>query len=78
MNYTRGLAQYIAGLEYDAIPVEARERLKLVMLDALGCALYGADLEWCRILRQTLQAVDKAGECRVWGTKLTSRREGLA
>ncbi|HEX9432183.1 MAG TPA: MmgE/PrpD family protein, partial [Burkholderiales bacterium] len=80
MNYTRGLAQYIAGLEYDAIPVEVRERLKLVMLDALGCALYGADLEWCRILRQTLQAVDKAGECRVWGTneRLSAPHAALA
>src|SRR5258706_10415578 len=67
--YTRGLAAYIAGLQYEAIPAEVREGLKLLILDALGCALYGADLEWCRILRQTLKTVDKAGECRVWGTK---------
>src|SRR5258708_6719792 len=69
MNYTRGLAQYIAGLEYDAIPIEVRERLKLVMLDALGCALYGADLEWCRILRSTLATIDKSPACAVWGTR---------
>src|SRR5207302_4906295 len=46
----------------------------------LGCALYGAELEWCRILRQTLQTVDKAGECRVWGTneRLSAPHAALA
>jgi aconitate decarboxylase len=79
-TYTRGLAGYIAGLQYEAIPAEVRERLKLLILDALGCALYGADLEWCRILRQTLQTVDKAGECRVWGTseRLSAPHAALA
>ena len=37
---------------------EVRARLKLLMLDSLGCALFGADLEWSRILRRTLAAVD--------------------
>ena len=67
-TYTRGLAEFASGLQYERIPADVRERLKLLILDALGCALYGAELEWCRILRRTLQAVDKAGECRVWGT----------
>src|SRR5258708_31252915 len=69
MNYTRGLAQYIAGLEYDAIPIEVRERLKLVVLDALGCALYGDDVEWCRILRSALATIDKSPACAVGGTR---------
>jgi len=67
--YTRGLAAYIAGLQYEAIPAEVRERLKLLILDALGCALYGADLEWCRILSQTLLTLDANGSCTVWGTR---------
>ncbi len=28
------------------------------MLDSLGCALYGADLEWCRILQDKLERID--------------------
>ncbi|HZE58997.1 MAG TPA: MmgE/PrpD family protein [Burkholderiales bacterium] len=64
---TRGLAGFISALKYDAIPGEVRERLKLLILDALGCALYGADLEWCRILRRTV--ADKDDACAVWGTK---------
>ena len=50
--YTRGIAEFVAGLQYDAIPDTVRQRIKLLMLDSLGCALYGADLEWCRILQQ--------------------------
>src|SRR3954465_12250724 len=62
------MAQFIAGLRYESIPPEVRERLKLVMLDAIGCALYGAELEWCRILRSTLLSVDETRSSAVWGT----------
>src|SRR5256886_15009873 len=74
------MAEFVAGLQYERIPADVRERLKLLILDALGCALYGAELEWCRILRRTLQAVDKAGECRVWGTneRLSAPHAALA
>src|SRR5262249_59333115 len=51
------------------LPREVRERLKLLILDALGCALYGAELEWCRILRRTLASVDKSTACAIWGTR---------
>src|SRR3989441_12772429 len=68
--YTRGMAEFVAGLQYAAIPAEVRARIKLLILDALGCALYGAHLEWCRILRDTLGRIDKDASCRVWGTSL--------
>ena len=66
--YSRGLAEFVAGLRYEDVPAAVRERLKLLILDALGCALYGADLEWCRILRRTLTGVDESTACAVWGT----------
>jgi 2-methylcitrate dehydratase PrpD len=67
-SYTRAMAEFVAGLEYRAIPAEVRERIKLLILDALGCALYGAQLEWCRILHNTLSEVDGGESCVVWGT----------
>jgi len=67
--YTRGIADFVSGLRYEAIPDEVRSRIKLLMLDSLGCALYGADLEWCRILQDSLVKVDSTRECAVWGTK---------
>ena len=66
--YTRAMADFAAGLQYRAIPAEVRERIKLLILDALGCALYGARLEWCRILQHTLAALDQDSSCSVWGT----------
>ena len=68
--YTRDIAGFVTGLRYGAIPAEVRERIKLLILDALGCALYGAHLEWCRILRDTLGRIDKDASCSVWGTSL--------
>src|SRR5262245_21531910 len=68
-SYTRGIAGFVSGLAYDAIPREVRERAKLLILDSLGCALYGAHLEWCRILQRTLARLDRSSACAVWGTK---------
>ena len=67
--YTRGMAAFVSGLTYDKIPEEVRHRNKLLMLDSLGCALYGADLEWSRILQDTLERIDATRTCSVWGTK---------
>ena len=67
--YTRGVAQFVAGLAYDDIPEAVRQRIKLLILDSLGCGLYGVDLEWTQIILKTLQSVDRTEDgCRVWGT----------
>ena len=66
--YTRGIAEFVAGLRYEAIPPEVIERIKLLMLDSLGCAIFGAELPWSRILRHTLAKVDTSQGCSVWGT----------
>jgi 2-methylcitrate dehydratase PrpD len=68
--YTGGLAAFVAKLRYEDIPESVRARIKLLMLDSLGCALYGADLEWCRILQRTLTGLDTTPACTVWGTSL--------
>ena len=78
--YTRGIAEFVSGLEYGAIPREVRERAKLLILDALGCALYGARLPWCRILQRTLAKLDRSAACAVWGTprRLSAPHAALA
>ncbi len=67
--YTRGIADFVAGLAYERIPGEVIERLKLLMLDAFGCALFGTRLEWSRILTTTLARVDASTQCGVWGSE---------
>jgi aconitate decarboxylase len=68
--HTRGIAAFVSALSYDRIPAEVIERIKLLILDSLGCAIYGAQLEWCRILRQTLESLDATRTTSVWGTPL--------
>src|SRR5260221_1281650 len=66
--HTRAIAQFISQIRYEAIPDEVIGRIKLLILDSLGCALYGSTLEWSRILRATLAGLDVTKACRVWGT----------
>ena len=67
-GHTRRIAEFVSRLNYAQIPAEVYERLKLLILDSLGCAIYGADLEWCRVLRQTLERADQTKTTSIWGT----------
>jgi aconitate decarboxylase len=66
--HTRAIAQFVSQLHYDDIPEDVIARIKLLILDSLGCALYGTALEWSRILRTTLTKLDATKACRIWGT----------
>jgi len=67
-TYTRGIADFVAGLRYEDIPAEVIARIKLLILDSLGCAIFGAELPWSRILMETLESVDTSTGCTLWGT----------
>src|SRR5271170_649941 len=66
--HTLRIAEFVSGLTHEKIPAEVRERIKLLILDSLGCAIYGANLEWCRILRGTLEKLDATRTTSIWGT----------
>ena len=66
--HTRRIAEFVSALSYERIPEEVRERIKLLILDSLGCAIYGAHLEWCSIVRETCAAIDTTRTTSVWGT----------
>ena len=66
--HTRHIAEFVSALSYERIPAEVRERIKLLVLDSIGCAIYSVDLEWCRILRETCAALDATRTTSVWGT----------
>src|SRR3954470_16323914 len=67
-RYTREIAGFVSGLRYESIPDEVRQRIKLLMLDAFGCGIFAANLEWSTILQRTLSTLDTTRECTVWGT----------
>ncbi len=47
-NATRDLARFGAALKYEDIPAAVIARIKLSLLDSLGCCLFGATLPWTR------------------------------
>jgi aconitate decarboxylase len=77
--HTRRIADFVSQLRFEQIPEPVRERGKLLVLDSLGCAIYGAKLEWCRILQQTFGELDATRTTTVWGTtqKLSSTNAAL-
>lgn len=77
--HTRRIAGFVSKLDYEQIPGDARERAKLLILDSLGCAIYGAKLEWCRILQETFGVLDATRTTSIWGTaqKLSSPNAAL-
>lgn len=68
-SYTKGIAQFVSGLQFKDIPPDVIQRIKLLILDSLGSSLYGQKLEWTRILQETLAAVDTSETSAIWGTK---------
>ena len=69
-SYTREMAAFVSGLRYERIPREVIDRIKLLILDSLGCAIYGINLDWSRILMGTLRQLDCSTACSIWGTSL--------
>ena len=67
-HYTAQLAEFAAGLSYADIPQPVIDRVKLLVLDAIGCGLLGATLPWSQRLRDTLTAIEAPGDALVWGT----------
>jgi 2-methylcitrate dehydratase PrpD len=65
--YTHGIAGFVSDLRYDDIPQNVLARIKLLILDSLGCAIFGAELPWSRILMTTLGQVDTTAGCTLWG-----------
>jgi 2-methylcitrate dehydratase PrpD len=68
VSHTSRIADFVSSLRYDDIPAEVIERIKLLILDSFGCAIYGTVLPWSRILLETLETVDATRDCAVWGT----------
>lgn len=67
--YTRTVAQFVSGLTYEKIPQEVRQRIKLLILDSLGCGIYGSIKEHSQILINAICDVDANGSCGIWGTE---------
>jgi 2-methylcitrate dehydratase PrpD len=66
--HSAAIARFVSEFRYEMIPADVLARIKLLVLDSLGCAIYGTALPWSRILRETLADVDESRSAAVWGT----------
>lgn len=68
--YTRRLADFAADLSLDSVPDEVVARAKSIILDGIGCGLFGAKLEWARILCSTIERLEPSGgHASIWGSR---------
>lgn len=65
---TRALARFAAGLEFDAIPAEVVERMKLSILDSIGVCLHGVTLPWTRHVQAMVEAEQARPQASIFGS----------
>jgi aconitate decarboxylase len=69
-NFTQTIAEYSANARLQDVPESVRERAKYIILDGIGCGLFGARLPWSEILTRTIAPLSAGGPSTVWGTDL--------
>jgi 2-methylcitrate dehydratase PrpD len=72
---TRALGEFVAGLEYEALPQSVRERAKLAVLDWAGSALAGLDSDSARNMGRLMEELGGPEESTVVGRR--ERRPAL-
>lgn len=65
---TRCLAAYASSVEVENLPNEVRQRAPFLILDGVGCGLYGVDLPWSELATQSVLALGSSGAAAAWGT----------
>lgn len=67
-SYTRQIADFAANLRLADVPQEVIARAKGIILDGLGCGLYGYDLKWTDILADVIRRLEpQGGQASLWG-----------
>lgn len=74
MNETRELAGFAAGLDVDGLQEETLAKLKLHLVDSIGCNIFGSTLPHCRQLIGVLDVLGGTPQATILGT---SRRTSV-
>ncbi|MGB7435629.1 MAG: MmgE/PrpD family protein, partial [Candidatus Acidiferrum sp.] len=67
MTYAERLAEYVCRVSYDDISQDAREQLKIHILDSLGCAVGAIGSEPVQLVRNQVEEFDGEGNCTLIG-----------
>ena len=71
---THALITAVDAITLERIPGEVIDRTTALILDHLGVSLYGASLEWCRIVRETIGSEGGRCESSIYRGGLTTAR----
>ncbi|MFH1087536.1 MAG: MmgE/PrpD family protein [Chloroflexota bacterium] len=79
-NYTSTLAEYAAGMRWEDLPAPVVSHAKRIVMDTIGCGLFGSSLPWSGISAKVLAAMERTGKSGVWGTprRMSSAHATLA
>lgn len=66
MGPTLVLAEFIAGLNFEDIPLRCLEQIKAAFLDSLGCGLFGSTLEWSKKVNSLVVQMGGKEEATLW------------
>jgi 2-methylcitrate dehydratase PrpD len=76
-SQTRQLAEFAAHLKLSDVPQEVVARAKSIILDGLGCGLFGVHLKWTQILSGVVQRLEpQGGAASIWGGGKTASATG--
>lgn len=65
---TKSLAKFAAELEFNKIPKNILNYLKLLFLDGVGCCIHGNTLEWTKTLEEVVTNKEDYNQCSIIGT----------
>ena len=65
---TKSLAKFAAELEFNKIPENILNYLKLLFLDGVGCCIHGNTLEWTKTLEEVVTNKEDYNQCSIIGT----------
>jgi hypothetical protein len=67
-GYTPKLAAYAAGLRYEEIPAEVKQRIKDCITDTVAVILYGGKLPWSQMVIAHAKRTGPNGKSHILGT----------
>jgi 2-methylcitrate dehydratase PrpD len=65
--HTKALAEFAAGLRFEDIPEDVRDRARDCIQDTIGVAVFGSQLPWSRIVIDYARRNGAGGDCRILG-----------
>ena len=78
-SHTRQLADFATNLKLSDVPPEVVARAKSIILDGLGCGLFGVHLKWTEILAGVVQRLEpQGGTASIWGGGTTASATSAA